>query len=201
MHITGPHARGWSFSSTGFEPGLCFVVAVGAMVGATVGTDLALDPLVPGLPMLSAPEPIVRKAAPRWTAWWEAAMTEYRHACRHRDVHRSMKTCEALAGPELSLLLNRVREPVTGWVRELDVSEVWSHSSQPLVDAAELAHQRRARDFTVRCDFLPVTGPVVVVVSEEPARAAAQLLISSREARRTGRMDQILGECLERVAF
>ena len=196
----GGNDRNWSFFSTGFEPLLAYVVGAGSMVGATADTDLALDPGLSPAPSVHVPELIAREATLAWPTWWEASVLEYRRACRDQQVARSLETCEALAGSRLSLTLNRVRPSLTAWLRQLDPTDLLRSAGQ-LVTAAEEAHGKRARDFTIRYDLLPVSGPIVLVVSEDPAEGRSRLLISSAEARTPGHLDRILSETLDRVAF
>jgi len=197
----GGDDRNWRFSSTGFDEALAYVIVVGSMLGATTDTDLALDPLLPPAPSMQIPMPILQRAELTWSEWWEASVSEYRRASRDEEMHRNMATCEALAGSNLSLMLNRVRRPLIPWLLELDPSEVQQHSVRELVADSESAHGRRARDFRIRFDLLPVAGPIVLVVSEDPAEAKSRLLISSALLRTPGQLDRILGDALDRVAF
>jgi hypothetical protein len=193
--------RNWSFSSTGFDAAPIYVVGVAAMLGATAHTDLALDPHLPQPPATPVPTPIAQKAGPAWSAWWEASVSEYRGASRDEDLQRSMATCEALAGSDLSFMLNRVRQRLMTWLGELHRSDLLQHSASHLVAAAESAQGKRARDFSIRYDLLPVAGPIVLVVSEDPAGARSRLLIPSGVLRTPGRLDRILADTLDRVAF
>lgn len=86
------------------------------MLGATADTDLALPAAAPGA-LNAVPTPIAQKAGPAWPAWWKASVSEYRRARRDEEVQRSMATCEALAGRDLPLMLNRVRQPVDDLAR------------------------------------------------------------------------------------
>ena len=198
MHLAGSD-RSWSFFSTGFEPCLSYVVAVGAALGASEGSDLALDPSLDPLPQLFLPEPIVRNARPTWRSWWEAAMAEYRRAASKDDAPRGLEACEAPADAHLRLALNRVRQPVLDWLASLEPNA--PHSAGALVDALEAAHGRRTRDFQLRYDLLPVAGAVVYEAYEDAATAAVRLLISSSLARSEGNLDRIFTASLERIAF
>jgi len=197
----GGSDRNWSFFSTGFDALLSYVVGAGAMLGATADTDLALDPAFTPAPTVQVPTLIARKAALAWPTWWEASVLAYERTSRGQNEPRSLGTCEALAGNHLSLMLNRVRPSLTAWLRQLDPTDVLQHSASQLVTAAEEAHGKRARDFTVRYDLLPVSGPIVLVAFADPAEARSRLLISSAEARTPGHLDRILAEALDRVAF
>ena len=128
-------------------------------------------------------------------------MLQYRQASRQQQDPRSLEMCEALAGNDLLLMLHRVRAPLTRWLGDLDPTDLLQHSAAHLVTFAEAAHGRRARNFTIRYDVLPVSGPVVLTISEDPATAQSRLLISSAEVRTPGHLDRILSTALDRIAF
>ena len=191
----------WSFFSTGVEASLAYVLGVGALLGVTKDTDLALDPLVPPVPPASVPEPIARKAEGAWSSWWEASMSEYRQACRDQTDDRSLETCEAMADRGLVLYLNRVRPLLTSWIAGLPLVEHFDQPISRLVIDAEAAHGQRAQAFAIRYDLLPVRVATASVVAEDPTTARSRLLISTVEARIPGRLERILVDAVDRVAF
>ena len=120
------------------------------MLGQTTDTDLAPDQRLPLVLPVQVPELITGNARPEWAAWWEAAMVQYRQSCRDAEMHRSMASCEALAGTHAALLLNRLREPLMGWLSApaIHAPEASSFAARLMVEAAEAAHGKRASKTT-----------------------------------------------------